>query len=201
MRRLIAGMKISIDGMMEGTEGTADWVDAWSEDYGLTHEIDACLLGAGMYPGYERYWTAIRDEPDRPVWITGNPPSAAEIEWSKFAEKTPHYVLSSTVTTANWPQTRFLRTLDDIAALKQQKGKAIYLMGGAQLTTSLIDAGLVDEIRLLVYPLVAGHGRALFAGMERRHRFELRKAETLPDGRLSLIYTTRPQAAAPAFAA
>lgn len=201
MRRLIAGMKISIDGMMEGPEGTADWVDAWSEDYGLTQEIDACLLGAGMYPGYERYWTAIRDEPDRPVWITGNPPSTAEIEWSKFAEKTPHYVLSSTLTTANWPQTRFLQTLDDVAALKQKPGKAIYLMGGAQLTASLIDAGLVDEIRLLVYPLVAGHGRALFAGMGRRHRFELRKAETLPDGRLSLIYVTRPQAVAPAFAA
>ena len=55
MRKLIAGMKISLDGKTEGPEGMADWVAAWSEDYGLTPEIDACLLGAGMYPTYERY--------------------------------------------------------------------------------------------------------------------------------------------------
>jgi hypothetical protein len=54
VRKLIAGMKISVDGKMEGPEGMADWVDAWSEDYGLTPQIDGCLLGAGMYPGYER---------------------------------------------------------------------------------------------------------------------------------------------------
>ena len=46
MRKLIAGMKISVDGKMEGPEGMADWVDAWSDDYGLTPQIDACLLGA-----------------------------------------------------------------------------------------------------------------------------------------------------------
>ena len=46
----------------------------------------------------------------------------------------------------------------------------------------------MDEIRLLVYPLIAGDGKALFATAERRHRLELRKAESLPDRRLSLIY-------------
>jgi len=55
MRSLIAAMKISIDGKMQGPEGTADWVEAWSEDFGLTPRIDACLLGGGMYPGYETY--------------------------------------------------------------------------------------------------------------------------------------------------
>ena len=45
MRKLIAGLKISVDGKMEGADGTADWVDAWSEDYGLTPQIDACLQG------------------------------------------------------------------------------------------------------------------------------------------------------------
>jgi len=58
MRSLIAAMKISIDGKMQGPEGTADWVEAWSEDFGLTPRIDACLLGGGMYPGYETYCVA-----------------------------------------------------------------------------------------------------------------------------------------------
>lgn len=188
MRKLIAAMKLSVDGKMEGTEQMADWVEAWSDDYGLTPDIDACVLGGKMYPGYERYWTGIQNEPDKPAWITGQPPTAAEREWARFAKETPHYVLSRTLQSAAWPNARFLRSFDDIAALKQQAGKAIYLMGGAEVTAGLIDAGLVDEIRLIVYPLIAGQGRALFATSERRRALELRKVEQLSGGKLRLAY-------------
>ena len=188
MRKLIAGMKLSADGKMEGREGTADWVKAWSEDYGLMPQIDACVLGAGMYPGYEWYWTAIRSEPHTPVWITGSAPTPAEIEWAGFAAHTPHYVLSNTLTSAQWPNTSFVRGLDEIAALKRRPGKDIYLVGGARTTAGLINAGLVDELRLVVYPLIAGEGKMLFASAEQRRGLELRKVEQLSDGRISLIY-------------
>jgi dihydrofolate reductase len=188
MRQLIAGMKISVDGKIEGPEHGADWVEAWSEDYGLTPQVDACVLGGGMYPGYEQYWTAIQNEPDKPVWITGSAPTPAELQWARFAAQTPHYVLSSTLTLALWPKTSFVRGLEEIAALKQQPGKDIYLVGGARTTASLIDAGLVDELRLIVYPLIAGEGKALFATTERRRGLELRKVQQLQDGRVSLIY-------------
>jgi len=141
-----------------------------------------------MYPGYEGYWTSIRNEPVKSVWITGNPPTAAEIEWAHFAARTPHYVLSNTLTSAAWPNTQFLRNVEDVAALKQQPGKDIYLIGGARTATSLIEAGLVDELRLIVYPLIAGEGKALFAMTETRRGLELRKEEPLEGGRLSLIY-------------
>jgi dihydrofolate reductase len=75
-----------------------------------------------------------------------------------------------------------------VAALKQQPGKDIYLMGGARITASLIDAGLVDELRLIVYPLIAGEGKALFETTERRRGLELRKVQQLKDGRVGLIY-------------
>ncbi len=188
MRKLIAGMKTSVDSKVEGPEGYADWVEAWSEDYGLTPQVDACVLGGGMYPGYEQYWTAIQNEPDKPHPLTSKVPTPDEVEWARFAAKTPHYVLSSTVTSALWPKTSFIRRLEDIAALKRQPGKDIYLMGGARLTTSLIDAGLVDELRLIIYPLIAGEGKALFATTERRRALELRKVEQLQGGRVSLIY-------------
>jgi dihydrofolate reductase len=187
MRKLIAAMKTSIDGKIEGPEGYADWVDAWSEDYGLTEQIDACVLGGAMYRGYEPYWTGIRNEPDMPAWITGNAPTPAEVQWARFAAQTPHYVLSRTLTSALWSNTTFVRGLEDIAALKQQAGKDIYLMGGAQTVSSLIDAGLVDELRLIVYPLIGGEGRALFATTKRRG-LELQKVQQLAGGRVSLIY-------------
>jgi len=188
MRKLIAGMKTSVDGRIEGPEGFADWVDTWTDDYGLTPQIDACLLGAHMYPGYEQYWTAMQNEPDKPLPMTGKLPTSAELEWARFAAKTPHYVLSSTLTSAAWPSTRFLRGVGDVAALKREAGKDIYLMGGAQIVASLIDAGLVDELRLIVYPLVAGEGKALFASMTSRRWLELQKVQQLPGGHVSLVY-------------
>jgi hypothetical protein len=109
MRKLITGMKISVDGKIEGPEGVADWVKAWSEDYGLTQQIDACVVGAGMYAGYEKYWTAIKNEPNKPVWITGNAPTPAEIEWAQFAAQAPHYVLSSKLTSTLWANTHLIR--------------------------------------------------------------------------------------------
>lgn len=188
MRKLIAAMKLSVDGMIAGTEGAdADWVASWSEEYGLTQRIDACIVGGGMYPDYEQYWNTIRREPGQPH-LLGRVPTPAEIEWANFAEKTPHYVVSSTVKSAAWPRTRFIRGVDDIKGFKQQQGKDIYLMGGARLTASMIDAGIVDELRLIIYPLIAGEGKALFATTERRRKLELRTSEQLPDGRLRLVY-------------
>jgi len=188
MRKLMAAMKVSVDERIEGPEGFADWVDGWSEDYGLTPQVDACLLGAGMYPGYEQYWTAIQNAPDRPLPMTGRLPTPGEIEWARFAARTPHYVLSTTLNATLWPSTRFLRSLHEVAGLKRQPGKDIYLVGGARTAASLIDTGLVDELRLIVYPLIAGAGKALFAGIERRRELELRYLEQLPGGRVSLTY-------------
>src|SRR5512135_1586175 len=112
--------KISVDGKIEGPDGYADWVEAWSDDYGLMPQVDACVLGGGMYPGYEQYWTAVQTEPDKPLPMLGRVPTPAEIEWARFAAHTPHYVLSSTLTSALWPKTSFIRGLKEIAVLKQQ---------------------------------------------------------------------------------
>jgi dihydrofolate reductase len=187
MRTMIAAMKISVDGKTEGPEGYADWVAAWSEDYGLTPQVDACVLGGRMYRNYEPYWTAIQDAPDEPNPMGGGVPTPAEVEWARLAATTAHYVLSRTLTSAKWPVTSFLRGLEEIAALKQQPGKDIYLMGGAEITRACIEAGLVDELRLIVYPLIAGAGTALFTAPE-RHRLDLRNVETMSDGRVRLVY-------------
>lgn len=190
MRKLIAGMKISLDGKTEGAEGIADWVDAWSEDYGLTDRVDACVLGGAMYPGYEQYWTPFQTDPDQPNPLSGTMATPGEIAWADFAAQTPHYVLSRSLTSAGWPKTRFIRSLDDIDALKHASGKDIYLMGGARVTSSIIDAGLLDELHLIVYPLIAGEGSPLFATLDRRG-LELRDVEQISGGRVSMVYAVR----------
>lgn len=188
MRKVIAGMQSSLDGKIEGPEGYADWVDAWSDNYDVMPQVDACLLGAGMYPRYEQYWTAVQNGPDKPLPRTGKVPTPDEVEYARFAAQTPHYVLSSTLTSATWSNTSFLRGLDEVAALKRQPGKDIYLVGGAQVLATLIDAGLVDELRLTVHPLIVGDGKSLFATTEGRRVLELRKVQQPNDGLVSLIY-------------
>jgi dihydrofolate reductase len=154
----------------------------------MMQQVDTCLLGANMYPGYERYWTAVQNGPDKPLPMTDRVPTPDEVEYANFAAQTPHYVLSSTLTSSLWPRTSFVRGLEEIAALKQQPGKDIYLVGGARITASLIDVGLVDELRLSVYPLIAGEAKALFAWTFRRRGLELRKVQQFQGGRVSLIY-------------
>lgn len=190
MRKLIAGMQTSVDGKIEGPDGYADWVAGWGDNFGLMPHIDACLLGAGMYPSHEEYWSAIEaSEPGQPLPLTGSVPTPAEVEWARFATQVPHYVLSTTLTSANWPRTSFLHGLDEVAALKDQPGKDIYVIGGARTTVSLIDAGLVDELRLHVHPLIAGTGKRLFeSSTEPRRGLELQTVEQLDDGRVSLVY-------------
>ena len=188
MRKLIAAMKVSVDGKSEGPDGYADWVEGWSEDYGLTERIDGCLLGGRMYPGYEQYWTAIRDAPDQPLPMTGQLPLSAELEWSGFAARTPHYVLSKSLGAASWSHTTIFRSVGEVAALKNQAGKDIYLMGGATLTASLIDMGLVDEVHFITYPLLAGPGAVLFQQLGRRHTLQLLDVRPLSGGRFSASY-------------
>ncbi len=188
MRKLLAGMQISLDGKVTGADGYADWVEEWSDHYDVTPRVDACLLGAHMYPGYEQYWSAIQTAPDQPLPMTGKLPAPAEVEYACFAARTPHYVLSSTLSAALWPKTSFLRSLEDIAALKRVPGKDIYLVGGARIVSSLLDAGLVDELTLSVHPMIVGQGTSLFASSERRRQLELRDLRKLESGLVSLRY-------------
>ena len=189
MRKLIAAMQTSVDGKVEGPQGYADWVENWGDNFGLMAEIDACVLGGGMYPGHERYWSAIEEaDPGTSLPITGTTPAPAEVEWARFARQIPHYVLSRTLTSANWARTRFLRSLDEVSALKEQTGKGIYLIGGARTLASLLDAGLVDELRLHVHPLIAGEGKALFATTTHRRQLALHEVRELHGGRVGLIY-------------
>lgn len=189
MRKLISGMKVSLDGRINGAGGAdADWVETWSDEYGMMERVDACVLGGGMYSGYEPYWDAIHEHPDRPNPETGRPLTPGEIQWAHFAAHTPHHVLSRRPVSAKWSDTRILQGVEDVAELKRQPGKDIYLVGGAETVAGLVNARLVDELQLIVYPLVSGEGKPLFGTAKLRRDFEFRDAEPLSAGRVRLTY-------------
>jgi dihydrofolate reductase len=188
MRKLIAAFRVSLDGFVEGPDGSNDWVDTWEDTFDLMPQIDAMVLGGGMYPGYEQYWTAVHADPQNALPITGRVASAGEIEYARFAHDTPHFVVSTTLDTVSWETTRIVRDLQEIQAMKEQPGKDIYAVGGPTLVSSLMDRGLVDELRLDVHPVVLGGGKRLFDGVNERRPLHLLEAKPIGSGQVRLIY-------------
>jgi dihydrofolate reductase len=187
-RKIIAALQVSLDGHIEGPNGELDWIGSWEDTFDLLPEIDTCVLGAGMYPGYEQYWLAILANPEGVLPLTGRVPSKGEVEYARFADKTPHVVLSKTLDTVAWETTRIVRDVADIRALKHEPGKHIHAVGGASLVSTLMNEHLVDQLRLTVHPVVLGTGKALFKDVDARHRLDLVETRPLAGGRISLTY-------------
>lgn len=191
MRKVISAMQVSLDGFIEGLNGELDWIENWEDSYDLMEQVDTCVLGGGMYPGYEHYWTSILADPKAVLAFTGKVATQGEIDYANFADRTPHVVLSTTLKQVEWKAARIEREVDALLHLKQQPGKDIYVVGGAALVGSLINAGWIDELRLTVHPVVLGQGKALFKAVEQRQRLELVEARPQKAGLVSLIYTMR----------
>lgn len=91
MRRIIAALAVSVDGFIEEPNGELDWVDTREDPFDLLREIDTCILGRGMYPGYEQYWSAILANPEGVVPFTGKVASNGEIAYAYVAEMQKAY--------------------------------------------------------------------------------------------------------------
>ena len=164
MRTLISSAFISLDGVVEGPGGepgyrNSGWtfkaVDFVPEAYEIKgreqQEATAILMGRVSYQAFS------------PVW-----PDMAEFADYKVM---PKYVVSTTLTedqlVSNWGQTTILRSVDDVATLKQTDGGPVIIHGSVTLNHSLADAGLIDRYHLLVYPLLLGAGKRLFPATDK----------------------------------
>ena len=188
MRKIIAALQISLDGFIEGSNGELDWIQSWEDPFDLLPQIDGCILGRGMYPGYADYWRAILVNPTGILPLTGKAASAGEVDYAHFADQTPHFVLSTTMDTVTWKNTRIVRDVEEIRQMKRQPGKDMHAVGGATLVSSLLNAGLVDELRLVVQPVILGAGKALFKDVQERHTLKLLGTKTLTAGGVRLTY-------------
>lgn len=190
MRRMIAALQVSLDGFTQGSDQTGEeWVDSWADALELIPDVDAFVQGAGMYPGYGMYWAAIHADPEGIPPFQSRPPYQREVAYARRAAELPHYVVSTTLTSVSWPPTaQIIKDLEKLRELKGQEGKNIYVVGGPTLVTNLLNAGLLDELRLIVHPLLLGGGRALFEGVSDRRKLSFLGAEPATDGRMVLAY-------------
>jgi len=99
--------------------------------------------------------------------------------------------MSRTLDRVSWPPTaRIVRDITELRTLKGQPGKNIYVVGGPTLVTRLLNTGLIDELRLIVHPILLAGGKALFAGIDRHRSLELVSAESTRAGKVILTYRT-----------
>ncbi|HLM27997.1 MAG TPA: dihydrofolate reductase family protein [Thermoleophilaceae bacterium] len=184
MARIVITEFLSLDGVMEGPGGDNDFVrGAWSFDFDRGEEgnqfkseetLDAAalLLGRTTYEGFAAAW------PSR------------EGEFADKFNNMPKYVVSSTLENPDWTNTTVLRgDLDEeLARIKDEVEGDVVVHGSAQLAAALIEADLVDELRLMVFPVVLGTGKRLFGQTSDSKKLKLRRSQSVGDGVLLLVY-------------
>jgi dihydrofolate reductase len=187
MRKIVAALQTSVDGFIEGPNGELDWAmaedeETWREMNETLDSVDIIILGRGMYPAYEQYWLA----------LLGNPTGTKnENAYAQRADKIPHIVLSKTLEKVAWKTTHIVRDVEEIRKMKEKPGKDMLALGGASLVSSLMNEGLIDELHLIVNPLILGAGKALFKDVSKRHDLRLLRVKQLTSGKIGLTYSTR----------
>ncbi|MEX2541032.1 MAG: dihydrofolate reductase family protein [Trueperaceae bacterium] len=178
MRKLIMWNLMTLDGFVEGPNRDIGWHDdAWGEEMAqLSMEqgraAGALLFGRITYELMAGHW----------------PTAKGEI--ADFMNDLPKIVVSRTLEKAEWNNTRIIRenAPEEIAKLKREPGKDIYLFGSAELAASLIPHGLIDEFRIGLSPTVLGDGSPLFKANPERLKLQLIEARPLDSGAVLLRY-------------
>jgi dihydrofolate reductase len=179
---------MTLDGRILDSDGGSDWVDSWADGLELLPSVDAFVLGGGMFSGYETFWAAMLDDRAAVVEMLGREPYPRETDYAQVASKTEHLVLSTTLADVSWPSARIVRSTEEIRAFKHDGNGTAYVVGGPTLITSLLDAGLLDELRLIVHPVLVGAGQGITGVLSGPQRLELVATEPAAGGRVTLSY-------------
>src|ERR671934_1668589 len=182
MGKIVVTEFISVDGVIEDPGGAEDFKHSgWSFEFdrgdeGNVFKLDetrnsaALLLGRRTYDGFAAAW------PSR------------EGEFADLFNSMPKYVVSSTLEKPEWTNTTGLKNIDDVRELKDRADGEIVVHGSRQLAQALMEADLVDELRLMVFPVVLGSGKRLFGDTADKKRLQLVESGVVGDGVAILVY-------------
>jgi dihydrofolate reductase len=185
MRRIVVSEFLSLDGVMEdpgGAEGSrhGGWSFQFNDPEGMEYKLDevreheAMLLGRVTYQGFAKAWPDIKDD----------------VGFADKMNSMPKYVVSRTLKQADWNNSTILSgdVGEEVTTLKEQPGGDILVGGSASLVRELLMRDLVDEFRLMVFPVVLGSGRRLFEGDGDAKPLKLDDVKRLETGTLILTY-------------
>jgi dihydrofolate reductase len=179
MRKVVASELVSLDGVMEAPE---KWHfpyfnDEMGEAIGAAMAAsDAMLFGRVTYKEFAAFWPS---------------QSGEDQEFADYMNNTPKYVVSKTLEEPlEWNNSTLIKgnVVEEITELKQRSGKDISISGSGTLVRSLLADGLLDELRLMVHPIVVGGGKRLFEDEGDRKALELVDSKTFSTGVLYLTY-------------
>jgi dihydrofolate reductase len=184
MGRIVVTEFVSLDGVTEDPGGSEDFKHGgWSLEISRADEgdqfkldetmaSDALLLGRVTYEGFAKAW------PTR------------EGEFADKFNSMPKYVVSSTLKDPEWTNTTVLEgdLAGEVARLKQQHDGDVVVHGSMQLVEALLENDLVDELRLMVFPVVLGSGKRLFGETSDKKPLKLRDSKIVGDGVAILVY-------------
>ncbi|WP_026453410.1 dihydrofolate reductase family protein [Saccharomonospora iraqiensis] len=175
MGRIIANFFISLDGVVESPD---EWHFPYFDDemgavVAAGMETNkAFLMGRTLYDEWAAYWPDSTDEP-----------------FATHFNTMPKYVISGSLTDPSWNNTTVLPgDVDAVRAVKESIDGDLGMSGSASTVRWLFAHGLLDELRLLVHPIVVGHGHRLFDGNTATHKLTLADSGTLSSGVLNLTY-------------
>jgi len=186
MGRIVVTEFVSLDGVMEAPGGGENYEHAgWTFDidrgeegdkfkFDETMQAEAQLLGRVTYEGFAAAWPDITDEVG-------------------FAEKfnaMPKYVVSSTLESADWTNSTVLSgdVVESVKKLRDEVDGTILVHGSAMLAQTLIEHDLVDELRLMVFPVILGSGKRLFGETTDKKSLKLADTKVVGDGVAILTY-------------
>lgn len=178
MRKVTAGLFVSLDGVVESPE---KWhFPYFNDEMGEAVEAaisasDAMLLGRVTYQEFAAYWPGVSSE-DEP--------------FATHMNNTPKYVVSKTLDKAEWNNSTLIsgNVAEEITKLKQQSGKNIGITGSATLVQTLLQDDLLDELGLMIHPVVVGSGKRLFQEGGGPKGLKLVDSMTFSTGVVSLTY-------------
>lgn len=177
MRKIVAGFFISLDGVVEAPQ---DWHFPYMNDemgqcVGAQAEAaDAMLFGRATYEEFAAHWSH----------------QGSDVPFADRLNNTAKYVVSTTLETVEWQNSTLLRgdLVEEITELKRRPGKNISISGSATLVRWLLGNGLLDELSLLVHPIVVGTGRRLFEDGLSQQPMTLVESATFKNGVVHLTY-------------
>ena len=177
MRKVVVSEFVALDGVMENPVWTFQFESDDRNRYKFNElkAADALLLGRVTYEGFAAAWPAMLEE-------TG--------EYGEWMNGYPKYVVSRTLEEPlEWHNSRLLgeNIAEEVAQLKRQEGKDILVFGSAQLVNELHRHGLVDEYRLMLFPMTVGRGKRLFGEGDQKN-LKLVGTETFSSGVVVLTY-------------